>query len=69
MGPLVDTGNMRMQNSRLIIYYVILIGTSMAGIAYGVFFSELYFPGHRDAWQHRCPVSYTHLTLPTNREG
>ena len=41
---------MRMKNRRLIIYYVILIVTSLAGIAYGFFFSEVFFPGHRAAW-------------------
>lgn len=39
-----------MRRGGLVVYYGILIVTSLAGIAYGVFFSEVFFPGHRAAW-------------------
>ncbi len=35
---------------RLAVYYAILALTSLAGIVYGVYFSEVFFPGHRAAW-------------------
>ncbi len=41
---------MKTTNVRLVVYYVILVVTSLAGIAYGTFFSEVFFPGHRAAW-------------------
>ena len=44
------------------------LGVGFATGLYGISFGALSVAAGLDLWQTMAPVSYTHLTLPTNRE-